>query len=486
MNRRGFLKTAGGFALGSILGGPLEAKTVGKTYKERTKNIIVILVDDTGAADYGCYGNEKYKTPNIDALAAGGYLFRTCYGAPICSPARAEIMTGKYAYRTKWFHNAMRYFGSEPMGHLGDNHILFSDALKRYGYATAVVGKWQLDSNYPSLGYDFGFDEYCLHHQWIHTLPKEFKYEGYVADEKSLFPGQLPGYWYPCIMQNGEMLETGPKDFGPDIFTDYLLDFAERKKDKRFFAYYPMHLAHVETDYEGDGKYSHVPVPELDKHGRRTGKRTPHGLKYHVEYVDHLVGRIVDGLDKLGLREDTVIMFCADNGSEGKATATELGVRVPMIVNCPGTVKSGVVSDELVDLSDVLPTMLDFAEGNLPGGYEIDGKSFASLVKGQKNAQARDWICAYYASQRILRDKRWLREGDGTIYDCGTSRDGTGYKDVTESNEPEVLRAKAKFARLLEKLPPCKDPFLINRYEEIWEKKFKENYKRYQKAQEEK
>lgn len=471
--------------VGGLLAVQLEAGTVGSTYKDRSKNVILILVDDTGARDYGCYGNKEHKTPNIDALAANGMLFKTCFGAPICSPARAEIMTGRYAHRTKWYHNAMRYFGSEPMGHLGNNHVLFSDAVKRYGYATAMVGKWQLDGSYPSLAFDFGFDEYCLHHEWIHTLPEEFEYDGPVADETYMFPGQVPGFWHPCIMQNAHLRETGPDDFGPDIYCDYLLDFIERKKDKRFLGYFAMHLAHMESDYAGDGEYCYVPVPELDENGKKTGKKTPKGFKYNVEYVDYLVGRIVKKLEELDLAKDTVIMFCGDNGSAGKATATELGVRVPMIASCPGTVKKGVISEELVDFSDVLPTIVEFADAKLPPGYEVDGTSFAPLLKGAKNAPTRYWIAAYYGPQRIVRDKRWLREGDGTFFDCGDSRDGTGYKNVTDSNDPEVLAAKVKFDRILkEEVPECDDPFLIQRYHDLWEVKFKKNAKRYRQNRE--
>jgi arylsulfatase A-like enzyme len=176
-------------------------------------------------------------------------------------------------------------------------------------------------------------------------------------------------------------------------------------------------------------------------------------LKSNVEYMDHLVGRIVDALDELGLRENTILFFTGDNGTggDGKGKTIERGVRVPMIVNCPKRVKP-TVSDELVDLSDVLPTLAELAGAPLPEGVTIDGRSFARHLRGEPY-KAREWIFSYLAYDRMLRDKRWLLEGKGTFYDCGTSRDGTNYKEVTNSDDPEVVEARKRFERILSKLP---------------------------------
>lgn len=165
------------------------------------------------------------------------------------------------------------------------------------------------------------------------------------------------------------------------------------------------------------------------------------------------MGRVVKALDDLGLRENTVVMFTGDNGTgrAGKGTVTERGVRVPMIVNCPGLVKPRVLRD-LVDFSDVLPTLAELAGAGLPRGVEIDGRSFAPQLRGERG-NPREWIFSYLAYERMLRDRRWLLEGDGKLYDCGESRDGSGYRDVTNSSSPEVAAAKRRFAAILEKLP---------------------------------
>jgi arylsulfatase A len=119
-----------------------------------------------------------------------------------------------------------------------------------------------------------------------------------------------------------------------------------------------------------------------------------------------------------------------------------------MIVNGPGLVRAGVVSDELVDLSDVLPTLAELARTRLPQGVTIDGHSFAPILQGQKGP-TREWIFSYLGYRRMLRDKRWLLEGDGRFYDCGHDRDGTGYKDVTDSTDREVIAARQRFEAIL-------------------------------------
>jgi arylsulfatase A len=179
----------------------------------------------------------------------------------------------------------------------------------------------------------------------------------------------------------------------------------------------------------------------------------------NVEYMDAIVGRIVKSLEDSGLRDDTIIIFVGDNGTggEGKATPTELGARVPMIVNCPGRVKATGPSKALVDTSDVMPTLVELCSASLPENHPIDGRSFVPLLNGEKS-DTRDWIFSYLSDNRILRTKRYLLERNtpyrfGTLYDCGESRDGTGYRDVTDSTEAEVLKVKEYFLGILETKP---------------------------------
>jgi len=147
-------------------------------------------------------------------------------------------------------------------------------------------------------------------------------------------------------------------------------------------------------------------------------------------------------------------MFLGDNGTgkSRKATVTELGVRVPFIANCPERVRGGVVSRDLMDITDFVPTMAEMAGAKLPENVTLDGRSFAPQLRGEKG-KPREWIFSYLAYERMLRDRRWLLEGDGRFFDCGESRNGTGYRDVTGSSNAEVTAARARFEKILEGLP---------------------------------
>ncbi len=403
-------------------------------------NFLLIMADDLGAKELRCYGNREHRTPHLDRLAATGVMFKTCWATPMCSPTRAEIMTGRYGFRTGWYHNNMKF----PVGaagiHLGKSQLIFAELLKGAGYATAVSGKWQLPGKLPTLCHDFGFDEYCIWAQ-VNQLPPGARYDGPV----DIVPGNTSRYWHPCVLRNGKHVSTTDADYGPDIFCAFVIDFMRRMRDRPFLAYYPMCLTH--------GPHDPTPDPE------HRGGKTAGGFAACVEYMDVIVGRLVAALDDLGLREKTVLMFTADNGTagSGKTQPTELGARVPLIVNCPGRVRALGPSEALVDLSDVLPTLAELSGAKIPEGYTIDGKSFAPVLRGEARS-VRKWIFSYIAQYRMLRDERWLLERNtihqfGRLYDCGDSRDGTGYREVTDSADPEVAATRERFLQILAGLP---------------------------------
>ena len=416
-------------------------RVYGKADRDRL-NLILIMADDCSANEIGCYGNRNHRTPNLDALARTGIMFRTCWCTPLCSPTRAEIMTGRYGFRTRWYHNSIKV--PEP---LSKNNKIFAQILKDAGYATAIAGKWQLFGTQK----EYGFDESCI---WAYEnyLPKGVKHTG--AYEQ---PGKPARYWHPCILKNGQYVPTNPDDYGPDIYTDFLIDFMKRHRDRPFLLYYPMCLTHG----------PHYPTPDSLTNESDKMRNSRDNFKADVEYMDKLVGRIVKALDDLSLRDKTVLFFTTDNGTggRGKGQPKEIGCHVPMIVNCPGVVKAIGPCDELTDFSDALPTLAELAAVELPRDYIIDGRSFAPLLLG-KPYKPREWIFSYLADKRMLRDKRWLLEGDGRFYDCGGSRDGTGYQNVTDSNDPQVNAARQRFAEILADKPaPGPDDPLMRKYQ---------------------
>jgi arylsulfatase A len=221
------------------------------------------MADDMGYECLSCYGSTSYNTPVLDKLASNGIQFNQCISQPLCTPSRVKIMTGMYNYRN------YDYFG-----HLNNDSYTIGNLLKDAGYATCIVGKWQLnglaykddipywdDSNRPIK---FGFDEYCL---WQLT-------QGRNQGER---------FADPLIEQNGKILDTDIDDYGPDIFTNYLLDFIDRNKQAPFFIYFPMVLVHEPF----------VPTPDskdwVDPSMRY--KKDTSYFKDMVSYTDRIVGK---------------------------------------------------------------------------------------------------------------------------------------------------------------------------------------------------
>lgn len=413
---------------------------------QRPLNFIVIMADDLGAKELSCYGNKLHQTPNLDNLAETGVKFETCYATPICHPTRVMIMTGQYGCTNGVYNFAGRRGGPDadsPVEDIAKSHITFANLFKKAGYATALAGKWQLSGKQPNLIKECDFDEYCI---WAYqnNLPAGVKHTGgYESDRK---PSR---YWHPCIVKNGEYVPTTFEEYGPDIHAAFVNDFISRHKESPFFVYYPMCLTHG----------PHVPTPLSYKQGMDKFRNKKENFKFAVEYMDVLIGRLVKHLDALGLRENTVIFFTADNGTggEGKAEPTELGARVPMVVNAPGIVKPRGSTMELTDLSDVLPTMMELANIELPKDRRFDGRSYAQFLLGSSD-HTREWIFSFIGDARILRTKRWLLENNtpfqfGNLFDCGDSREGTKYKSITDFSDPEVLAIKHFFEAILEDLP---------------------------------
>ncbi len=422
------------------LGGHLTAA------ESRKPNIILILADDIGAKEFSCYGNKEYTTPNIDRMAAEGTRLETFYVMPKCTPTRMALMTGQYGFHNGYLGMSDRAWVPEKKSPLKDiaNHFTNGKLLKSAGYTTALAGKWQLSGELPTLIHEAGFDDYRM---WAypHNLPAGITHPTFEKGEKNT----TSRYWQPCIVENGKYLPTTPDDFGPDFFNDYVINYAHTHKDTGapFFIYYTSVLTHTPR----------VETPDPTK----PGARWPAGLKSNLEYLDYLVGKLFAALKADGLDENTLVIFVGDNGTggDGKGTPTELGARVPFIARGPG-VKRGVVSRALGDVTDLLPTLAEFAGVELPKDKIFDGKSLAPLLRGETDKH-RDWIYAHYEDGRILRDARWLLEIAGTgkgekFFDCGENRDGDGYNNVTGSADPEVKAARERFTSILATMPEPK------------------------------
>jgi arylsulfatase A len=358
-------------------------------------NIILIMADDLGYETLGCNGSTSYRTPHLDQLAASGVRFTQCHVQPLCTPTRVQIMTG--------MSNARNYI---DFGNMDRKAVTFANLLKTAGYATAMVGKWQLGHD-PQQPKDYGFDEYCL---WQHTR-------------------RPPRYANPGLEINGVEKDYSHGEYGPDLVNHYALDFIARHKGQPFFIYYPMILTHSPYQPTPDSK-----TWDPKAVGENVHKRPEHFADM-VAYMDKLVGKVVARLDELNLRDNTLIFFLGDNGTGkgtpskmgdvtvvgGKGETTRFGTHVPLIARWPASGASGKICDDLIDSTDFLPTVCQAAGVSIPASLAIDGRSFLPQVKGQPG-DPRPWIYHWYnpRGERLIEfahDLRFKLYADGRLFD---------------------------------------------------------------------
>ena len=352
-------------------------------------NILLILADDLGTEWLSCYGGESLDTPVLDQLAEAGMRFTSAYVMPQCTPTRVSLLTGQYPWRSGWLnHWDVPRWGSGC--HFdSEEYTTFARILRSAGYATAAAGKWQVNDFrvQPDAMVQHGFDAYCM---WT----------GYETGNEP----SANRYWDPYL-HTPEGSRQYPGQFGPDLFVDFFIEFMKGHRDQPMLMYYPMVLPHTpltNTPLDRDAE-GHLP-----RH------------KAMVRYIEHNVRRLTDALERLDLRERTIVIFTSDNGTVmgleaiqdgravdgGKATLTEPGVWVPFILNAPGLVPAGVVTDALTDITDIFPTLIELAGVSMPQDHEVDGHSLAPLWLGETTESPRDWIMAMGFGPAAFRDGR--------------------------------------------------------------------------------
>ena len=409
------------------LGNSMRAEefTAPKTSGASKPNIIFILSDDLGVDILSCFGSDQYKTPNLDALAAGGMKFTHTYAAPLCGPSRALIMTGRYAFRTGAV-NQDRVAQITP-----EKEVMMPKILKGAGYVTAAFGKWGQLGLTPGA---FGFDDYL-----------NFKGSGIFWNT------QLKGKEYDL---NGKLVELKDKEYMPDLLHKLAVDFITRSQDKPFYLYYSM--SHIHGDI--------LPTPD-SKEGASAKELYADNIVYH----DKLVGQLIAELEKLKLREKTLIVYVGDNGTAkggaelstvggkkidgSKGSMLEGGALVPMIVNWPGTTPAGRVCPDMIDFSDYVPTFAALAGAKLPENVLIDGQSFLPQIKGQKGTP-REWAYVQLARMWYVRSMKWKLNEKGELYDMS----GAPFEEKlvpVDSTDPVAVAERAKLQAALNKLNPA-------------------------------
>lgn len=414
----------------------------------RKPNIILFLADDIGAAELGCYGNKEHSTPNLDRLAAEGLKLDTFYAMPLCTTTRMALMTGQYGFRNGYLGMNNKAYIPAPQSPQRNiaSHFTNGKLMKSAGYATAQVGKWQLSGNLPNLIHEAGFDEYRMW-AYMHNLPKGVEHQGRWEGK----PGKsnTARYWHPSLVENGKYIPTGPDDYGPDLLNQFVFRFIQQHSRDPYFIYYTSLLTH--------GPHEETPDPA------QPGKRLPKGFKSNVEYLDFIMGQLIDQLKKQGQDKNTVLIFIGDNGTagNGKGSATELGARVPFIAWGPGLVKPAQGAHRaLADVTDIFPTLAELSGAEIPQGLALDGRSLVGLLSGKRDTH-REWIYSHLNDGRVLRDAHWLLEirgGDNPtlFYDCKDDRTGKEYVVVEGQGNHAAQAARKQMNAILAAMPTPK------------------------------
>lgn len=342
-------------------------------------NIVIILADDLGYGDLGCYGHPSIRTPNLDRMAAEGMRFTDFYStAEVCTPSRAALLTGRYPIRSGMCHSQFRVLRRQAAGGLPAEEITIAEALKERGYATACIGKWHLGNyeNNPAHhplrhGFDFYFG--LPHSNDMNPAPDAPKGAPARLD-------QQPAWWMAPLYRNEQCLER-PADQTTLTrrYTEQAVRFIEAHKREPFFLYFP----HT---------FPHVPLFASDKF-RTASRRGLYGDV--VEELDWSVGQVLEAVRKSGLAKKTLVFFTSDNGPwltqglaggsagllrDGKGSTWEGGMREPGIAWWPGRIQAGQINHELACTMDLFTTSLRLGGAKLPQDRLIDGVDMSPLL----------------------------------------------------------------------------------------------------------
>jgi arylsulfatase A len=397
-------------------------------------NIILIMADDFGYEGVTANGGESYKTPTLDRLAAEGVRFEQCHAQPLCTPTRVQLMTGLY--------NVRNY---TDFGKLRREETTFAQLLKKEGYATGVFGKWQLGKEKDSAQH-FGFEESVL---WQQTRIREKRAARYAN---------------PGLEFNGVERNFTEGEYGPKVLNNAVLDFITRHQEHPFFLYYPMVLPHDPFQ----------PTPDSENWDPTLTGDTANSKAKHfpdmVAYMDKMIGRVIDKLDELKMRENTLVIFLGDNGTHssitsrfkgqdyrgGKNTTTARGTRVPLIASWPKIIKQGRVCGDLISTVDFLPTLCVAA--GIPTPAKTDGISFLPQFRGESGTP-REWLyCWYLAEPRPGKAaQEYAATAEHKLYRDGRFFDLT--KDPFEKQPLQPSDLSVEMKAVAEKLVAVLDQF---------------------------
>lgn len=416
-------------------------------------NVIVILTDDQGWGDLSISGNTNLSTPHLDSLAKDGASFDRFYVSPVCSPTRAEFLTGRYHQRGGVYSTSA---GGER---LDLDEVTIGDAFAAAGYRTGAFGKWHNGMQFPYHPNGRGFAEFygfCSGH-WGH-------------------------YFSPMLEHNGTIVKG--EGFVVDDFTSRAIDFIEESGEEPFFVYLPYNTPHSPMQVP-DEFWERFENKEISMRHREPEKENDLHLRAALamcENIDWNVGRILQTLDERQLAEDTIVIFFCDNGPNGwrwnggmagmKGSTDEGGVRSPLLIRWPAKIRPGTEVKTLGAAIDLLPTLADMAGVALPGTKPLDGKSLAPVIFGEEPSPelSERKIFSGWRGRLSVRTPRFRLSTDGKLYDM--IADPGQHVDVAEQH-PELHAALSADLRewadaMEEELGEDTRPFVIAHPGHAW------------------
>ncbi|MDF1823809.1 MAG: arylsulfatase [Verrucomicrobiales bacterium] len=416
-------------------------------------NVIVILTDDQGWGDLSVSGNTNLSTPHIDSLAADGASFDRFYVSPVCSPTRAEFLTGRYHQRGGVYSTSA---GGER---LDLDEVTIGDTFKAAGYRTGAFGKWHNGMQYPYHPNGRGFEEFY----------------GFCS-------GHWGNYFSPMLEHNGTIVSG--EGFVVDDFTDKAISYIEQNREKPFFVYLPYNTPHSPMQVP-DEFWDRFENKEIVMRHRDPEKEDDLHLRAALamcENIDWNVGRVLEKLNELNLAEDTIVMYFCDNGPNGyrwnggmagrKGSTDEGGVRSPLLIRWPAKIKPATRVNTFGAAIDLLPTLAELSGVPLMSEKPLDGKSLAPLIMGKEAAPVVNdrLIFSGWKTKYSVRSPRFRLSTEGKLYNM--IEDPGQYNDVSaefpEEHATLAKQLKRWKSEMLTELGEDTRPFVIADPGHIW------------------
>ena len=353
-------------------------------------NVLIILTDDQGWGDLSIHGNDSIETPFIDALASENINFERFYVSPVCAPTRAAMLTGRYPFRTgvSGVTNRREVMRAEE--------VTIAEILKNEGYVTGCFGKWHNGEQYPNHPNGQGFDDFF----------------GFTA-------GHWNNYFNTTLDYNGEEVKT--EGFIVDVLTDSAISFIEKNQRNPFLCYIPYNTPH--SPFQLPDKYFN----KYKAKGFDDKNASVYGM---VENIDDNIGRLLNTLDSLKIKDNTIVIFFTDNGPNGhrynggmkgvKGWVDEGGVRVPFFLSYPARFETPKAIDRIAAHIDILPTILDLCNISVPGSLNLDGKSLVPLMENDEDQWSDRYLFTSWGKKGSVRDQRYrlvVTNRDTSLYD---------------------------------------------------------------------